>query len=74
MNTQENCTYGYQTVAGTLDSYPVVNSSSCTSIGTSTNSTSSPFYTQDNGNITFGIGIIILFQIIICIVIILKRT
>jgi len=57
-----HCDYTYQTVAGSLDSYPVVQSSDCYATGTSTtiieNSSTTPLYTQDAGNLIFGIGIL----------------
>ena len=36
MDSTTTCTYGYQLVVGTVDSYPVVASSTCTGISTST--------------------------------------
>jgi len=33
---EHNCTYDYQTVAGALDSYPVVSASHCFTYGSST--------------------------------------
>jgi len=39
-----NCTYDYQTVAGSLDSYPVVSSSTCQTIASSTTANPVSYY------------------------------
>ena len=64
MNATTTCTYSYTTVAGTLDSYPVVDSSQCSTeylplSASIISATSSPVYVQDAGNVSFGLGVIV---------------
>jgi len=61
----QHCDYQYQTVAGTLDSYPVVQSSDCTFQATSTNSSTTPTYIQDAGNISWSLGMLGILLIIL---------
>ncbi|KND47810.1 MAG: hypothetical protein AB197_01010 [Parcubacteria bacterium C7867-002] len=64
MNATTTCTYTYTTVTGSLDSYPVVDSSECSTVSdplsaSIISATSSPVYMQDAGNVSFGISVVI---------------
>ena len=61
MNATTTCTYQYQTVAGTLDSYPVVSTSQCLTTSTTTYATSTPLTTVQYGDWLLVNGIIVFF-------------
>lgn len=62
MNSTTTCTYGYQTVAGTLDSYPVVSTGSCVTVADAT-ATSSAGRAYDGPNMVefLAVACVILF-------------
>jgi hypothetical protein len=63
MNATTTCIYTYITVQGTLDAYPVVDSSQCSTeypplSASIISATSSPVYVQDAGNVSFGLAVV----------------
>ena len=61
MNATTTCLYEYQLVAGTVDSYPVVSSSTCNTVQENTTSTSSIGYNGPNGAEFLVVSCVIIF-------------